>query len=49
MTRYLIGLGHRDIWFVGNTRLPWFARCFAGYGQAMDDAGLVFPTPECGL
>jgi DNA-binding LacI/PurR family transcriptional regulator len=40
MTRYLIGLGHRDIWFVGNTRLPWFARCFAGYGQAMEEAGL---------
>jgi DNA-binding LacI/PurR family transcriptional regulator len=40
MTRYLLGLGHRDIWFVGNTRLPWFARCFGGYGQAMDDAGL---------
>jgi DNA-binding LacI/PurR family transcriptional regulator len=41
MTRYLLGQGHRDIWFVGNTRLPWFARCFAGYGQAMDDAGLA--------
>jgi DNA-binding LacI/PurR family transcriptional regulator len=40
MTRYLIGLGHRDIWFVGNTRLPWFARCFAGYGEAMAGAGL---------
>jgi DNA-binding LacI/PurR family transcriptional regulator len=40
MTRYLISLGHQDIWFVGNRRLPWFARCFAGYGQAMDDAGL---------
>jgi DNA-binding LacI/PurR family transcriptional regulator len=40
MTRYLLGLGHRDIWFVGNTRLPWFARCFGGYGRAMDDAGL---------
>jgi DNA-binding LacI/PurR family transcriptional regulator len=40
MTRYLIGLGHRDIWFVGNTRLPWFARCFAGYRSAMDEAGL---------
>lgn len=39
MTRYLIGLGHRDIWFVGNTRLPWFARCFAGYGRAMEEAG----------
>jgi DNA-binding LacI/PurR family transcriptional regulator len=40
MIRYLLGLGHRDIWFVGNTHLPWFARCFAGYTQAMDDAGL---------
>jgi DNA-binding LacI/PurR family transcriptional regulator len=40
-TRYLIGLGHRDIWFVGNTRLPWFARCFAGYRRAMEDSGLV--------
>jgi DNA-binding LacI/PurR family transcriptional regulator len=41
MTRYLIGLGHRDIWFVGNTRLPWFTRCFTGYGRAMDEAGLA--------
>ena len=41
MTRYLLSLGHRDIWFVGNIRLPWFARCFAGYSSAMDEAGLV--------
>lgn len=40
MTRYLIGLGHRDIWFVGNLRLPWFARGYAGYSRAMTDAGL---------
>jgi DNA-binding LacI/PurR family transcriptional regulator len=39
VTRYLIGLGHRDIWFVGNLRLPWFARGFAGYSRAMEDAG----------
>jgi DNA-binding LacI/PurR family transcriptional regulator len=39
-TRYLIGLGHRDIWFVGNTRLPWFARCFEGYRRAMKENGL---------
>jgi DNA-binding LacI/PurR family transcriptional regulator len=39
-TRYLIGLGHRHICFVGNTRLPWFARCFEGYQRAMDEAGL---------
>src|ERR1700678_698109 len=40
-TRYLIGLGHRHIWFVGNTRLPWFARCFEGYRRAMEEKGLV--------
>lgn len=41
MTRYLIGLGHRHIWFVGNLRLPWFARCFEGYRRAMEKAELV--------
>ena len=44
MTRYLISLGHREICFVGNTRLPWFARCFAGYSQAMEETGL---HPRC--
>jgi DNA-binding LacI/PurR family transcriptional regulator len=41
MTRYLLGLGHRSIGFVGNLRLPWFARCFAGYAKAMADAGFI--------
>jgi DNA-binding LacI/PurR family transcriptional regulator len=41
ITRHLIGLGHRHIGFVGNTRLPWFSRCFMGYRRAMDEAGLV--------
>jgi DNA-binding LacI/PurR family transcriptional regulator len=40
VTRYLMDLGHRDIWFVGNSRLPWFARAFAGYTRAMEEAGL---------
>lgn len=40
MTRYLIGLGHRHICFVGNLRLPWFARCFEGYRRAIDEFGL---------
>ncbi len=25
VTRYLISLGHRHIWFVGNIGLPWLA------------------------
>ena len=41
MTRYLIGMGHRHIWFVGNTRLPWFVRCFDGYSRAMKAAELA--------
>ena len=41
VTRYLIRLGHRDIWFVGNTRLPWFARAFEGYRHAMEEAGFT--------
>lgn len=40
-TRYLIGLGHRHIAFVGNLRLPWFARCFSGYRSAMEEAGFA--------
>lgn len=41
ITRYLIGLGHRHICFVGNLRFPWFARCFAGYRRAMEELGLI--------
>jgi DNA-binding LacI/PurR family transcriptional regulator len=41
VTRYLITLGHRDIWFVGNLRLPWFARLFTGYSGAMEEGGLI--------
>jgi DNA-binding LacI/PurR family transcriptional regulator len=40
VTRHLISLGHRHIWFVGNIRLPWFARCYEGYRRAMEEAGL---------
>jgi DNA-binding LacI/PurR family transcriptional regulator len=41
ITQYLIGLGHRHICFVGNMRLPWFKRCYDGYRQAMEQAGLT--------
>ncbi len=40
-TRYLISLGHRHIWFVGNLRLPWFARYYEGYRRAMEEAALT--------
>lgn len=41
MTRYLISLGHQHICFVGNTRLPWFARYYEGYRLCMIEAGLT--------
>ena len=40
LTHYLQTLGHRAIWFVGDLRLPWFARCYEGYARAMGEAGL---------
>lgn len=40
LTRHLQLLGHRDIWFVGNCRMPWFQRRFEGYRRAMEEAGL---------
>jgi DNA-binding LacI/PurR family transcriptional regulator len=38
-TQHLLRLGHRHIWFVGNNRLPWFARFLEGYRRAMSEAG----------
>lgn len=40
MTRYLQGLQHRNIWFIGNTAEPWSERCFRGYERAMKEMGL---------
>ena len=40
LTRYLQTLGHRDIAFVGNLNLPWYARRHQGYAKAMKEAGL---------
>lgn len=40
-TQHLLRLGHRHVWFVGNDRLPWFARFLKGYRHAMSEAGLA--------
>ncbi len=39
LTQHLISLGHRDIWFIGDAQLPWYARCMDGYRAAMEAAG----------
>jgi DNA-binding LacI/PurR family transcriptional regulator len=41
MTRHLLSIGHRDVWFVGNCKFTWFARSQKGYRRAMEDAGLA--------
>jgi LacI family transcriptional regulator, galactose operon repressor len=40
LTRHLLSLGHRQIWFVGNCQLPWFSRRYEAFCKAMNDAGL---------
>jgi DNA-binding LacI/PurR family transcriptional regulator len=40
LTTQLIQDGHRDIWFIGDIELPWYARCALGYRQAMGAGGL---------
>jgi len=40
VTQHLQALGHRDIWYVGNCRLPWYARRYEGYRRAMVEAQL---------
>lgn len=40
VTSYLLSMGHRDIWYVGNTNLPWYRRRYDGYCRAMQIAGL---------
>jgi DNA-binding LacI/PurR family transcriptional regulator len=39
-TKYLIELGHRDIWYIGDTSLLWYGARFEGYHEAMRDHGL---------
>jgi LacI family transcriptional regulator, galactose operon repressor len=40
LTSQLIADGHRDIWFIGDVELPWYARCAQGYRECMLQAGL---------
>jgi DNA-binding LacI/PurR family transcriptional regulator len=48
-TRYLISLGHRNIWFIGDTSLPWYRDRHAGYCKAMKDVGLEPLAQTLGL
>lgn len=39
-TEYLIDLGHRNIWYIGDIFWPWYKARFEGYSQAMRDRDL---------
>ncbi len=39
-TKYLVTLGHRHIWYIGDTSLPWYKQRYAAYERAMDESGL---------
>jgi DNA-binding LacI/PurR family transcriptional regulator len=39
-TKYLVQLGHKDIWFVGDNSLPWFHTRYQGYVRAMAEHAL---------
>jgi DNA-binding LacI/PurR family transcriptional regulator len=48
-TRYLIGLGHRNILFIGETAVPWYRNRHQGYCKAMQEAGLEPLAQTLGL
>ncbi|MCZ2078475.1 MAG: LacI family DNA-binding transcriptional regulator [Bryobacteraceae bacterium] len=48
-TRYLITLGHRDIWYIGDTALPWYRSRYAAYERAMLEADLEPKGQTVGL
>jgi LacI family transcriptional regulator len=48
-TRYLIELGHREIYFVGDIALPWCAHRHSSYVETMQQAGLEPKAMTAGL
>jgi len=48
-TRYLLALGHKDIFFIGETSLPWYRNRYEGYSKAMMEAGLKPLAQTLGL
>jgi DNA-binding LacI/PurR family transcriptional regulator len=48
-TQYLIQLGHRNIYFIGDTSLPWYAHRHLAFVNTMRDAGLEPRAVTSGL
>jgi len=39
-TRYLIQLGHKHIWYIGDVALPWYRTRYSAYAREMEKANL---------
>ncbi len=48
-TQYLIDLGHRDIWYIGDTAQPWDRNRYKGFAAAVQEAGLPLNAQTVGL
>jgi DNA-binding LacI/PurR family transcriptional regulator len=48
-TRYLLQLGHKHIWFIGDVSVPWYRNRFEGYTKTMKEAGLEPKAQTAGL
>lgn len=48
-TRYLQALGHKNIFFIGDTGLPWYRNRYEGYCKAMQEAALRPSAQTLGL
>jgi DNA-binding LacI/PurR family transcriptional regulator len=48
-TIYLIEMGHKDIWFVGDVSFPWFNNRYDGYLAAMAEFGLKPRAQKAGI
>ena len=47
--RYLQALGHKEIFFVGDTSYPWYRNRYDGYSKAMAEHGLRASAQTLGL
>jgi LacI family transcriptional regulator len=48
-TVYLIEMGHKDIWYIGDTSFPWFNNRYQGYLAAMREFGLKPRAQKAGI
>ena len=48
-TRYLLALGHKDIFFIGDTALPWYRNRYDGYCKALKETGIKPSAQILGL